>query len=217
MWKRCGIYVKGRIGCSPEELYIERGSKAMFKREEIVAVFNKDELQNGLKKYVEIMEYLHKTDVSEDREFQKMYNHFYRMRQRKPEFYQMYYDYMEKMKNNAAALTFEDVFSYIQKETNRCEASFSSKLLATLNPDKPIWDMFVLENLGVKKIQSSAKNRERKIIEAYQQIEQWYIDFFGSEEASLILQIFDEMFPNVKITDTKKVDLFLWKHFIKNL
>ena len=84
--------------------------------------------------------------------------------------------------------------------------------MATLNPDKPVWDMFVLENLGVKKIQSSAKNREEKIIEAYQKINQWYNDFLGTEEVGLILQIFDEMFPNVKITDTKKVDLFLWQH-----
>lgn len=188
----------------------------MYTREEIVAVFNKDALKNGLKKYVDIMEYLHSTDVSKNIEFQKMYNHFYRMRQRNPEFYQTYYDYMERMKCNASTLTFEEVFFYIQKETNRCEASFSSKLLATLNPDKPVWDMFVLENLGVKKIQSSAKNREQKIVEAYQQICQWYNDFLGCEEASLILQIFDEMFPNVKITDTKKVDFFLWQHRAEN-
>lgn len=193
-------------------MIIDKESIDMYTREEIVAVFSKDVLKNGLKKYVEIMEWLYKADISNDKEFQKLYNHFYRMRQRKPEFYQTYFDYMEKMKSNANTLTFEDVFFYIKKETNRCEASFSSKLLATLNPDKPVWDMFVLENLGVKKIQSSAKNREQKIIEAYQKINQWYNDFLGTEEAGLILQIFDEMFPDVKITDTKKVDLFLWQH-----
>lgn len=184
----------------------------MFTREEIVAVFNKDALKNGLVKYIDIMELLHKTDVSKNKEFQKLYNHFYRMRQRKPEFYHIYFDFMEKNKSNATSLTFKDVFFYIQKETNRCEASFSSKLLATLNPDKPVWDMFVLENLGAKKIHASAKNREQKIIEAYQQICQWYHDFLGCEEASLIIQIFDELFPSVNITDIKKIDLFLWQH-----
>lgn len=184
----------------------------MFTREEIVNVFHKEALKTGLDKYLKIMECLYETDVSKDKEFQRLYNHFYRMRQRKPEFYQIYYDYMEKMKYNAERLSFNDVFFYIQKETNHCEASFSSKLLATLNPDKPVWDMFVLENLGVKKIQSSAKNREQKIIEAYQQICQWYDEFMKSEEARLILQTFDEIFPNVNITDTKKIDLFLWQH-----
>lgn len=184
----------------------------MYTREEIITVFNKEALKVGLKKYVEIMEYLYKTDVSRDKEFQKLYNHFYRMRQRSSEFYQIYYDYMEKMKYNETILSFEDIFYYIKKETNRCEASFSSKLFATLDPDKPVWDMFVLENLGIKKIYASAKNREQKIVEAYQQICQWYDDFLGSEEAVLVIQIFDEMFPNMKITDTKKVDLFLWQH-----
>lgn len=184
----------------------------MYTKDEVRFVFHKPELRAGLKKYVQIMECLYQTDVLKDREFQKLYNHFYRMRQRKPEFYQTYYDYMEKMKNNSDALTFEDVLFFIQKETGRCEPSFSSKLLATLNPNKPVWDMFVLENLGVKKIYPTAKNREEKIVAAYQQICCWYTDFLNGEEAKIILELFDEVFPNINITNTKKVDLFLWQH-----
>jgi hypothetical protein len=30
--------------------------------------------------------------------------------------------------------------------------TFSSKLMATINPDKPVWDEFVLKNLGIKKL-----------------------------------------------------------------
>lgn len=184
----------------------------MYTRDEIVAVFNKPELKKGLEKYVKIMEYLHETDVSADKDFQKLYNHFYRMRQRTPEFYQTYYSYMEKMKNSADSLSFEDVFFYIQKETGRCETSFSSKLLATINPNKPVWDVFVLENLGIKKIYPTSKDREKKIITAYNQICAWYERFFACEDAKQILTIFNEVYPNVNITDTKKVDLFLWQH-----
>ncbi len=184
----------------------------MFTEEEIVAVFNKNELKVGLKKYVEIMDCFQKVDVSKDKEFQRLYNHFYRVRQRKPEFYQMYYSYMEKMKGDSDTISFEDIFYYIQKETNHCEVSFSSKLLATLNPNKPVWDKFVLENLGIKTIYPSADNREQKIVEAYNQICKWYKNFLVREESNLILEIFDKEFPNLNITDTKKIDLFLWQH-----
>lgn len=184
----------------------------MFTKEDIIKTFEKPELKTGLEKYIEIMECFDKTDVSTDKDFQRLYNHFYRMRQRKPEFYQSYYGYMEKMKNHSKTLTFEDVLFSIQEETGRCEASFSSKLLATLNPDMPVWDMFVLENLGIKQINASAKNREQKIIDAYNQTCKWYNDFLNTEDANLIVKIFDEMFPDVCITNVKKIDMFLWQH-----
>ena len=118
---------------------------------------------------------------------------------------------MENMKNSTNTLSFEEIFLFIQKESGRCESSFCSKLLATLDPNKPVWDMYVLENLGIKKIYSTASNREQKIVAAYNQICEWYEDFLKTDDAKLIIEIFDEMFPNVNVTDTKKVDLFLWQ------
>ena len=184
----------------------------MYSKEEIHSVLTKKELKEGLIKYLEIMDMLYKVNVSEDRDFQKKYNHFYRMRQRKAEFYQLYYDYMEQMKHNNATITFEDVFSYIQEKTSRCETSFSSKLLATINPNMPVWDSFVLENLGIKKIYPSAKDKEIKIVSAYNKICQWYEKFINTEEAKLIVDTFDEIYPHTEITDTKKIDLFLWQN-----
>ncbi len=194
------------------KLLSEDKNSITYTREEIIKVFNKKELKDGLEKYIEIMELLHKTDVSTDKDFQKKYNHFYRMRQRTSQYYQIYFDYMEQQKSKAKSLSFRDILLHIKNETNRCEASFSSKLLATLNPDMPVWDSNVLTNLGIKQIPSYAKDREQKIADVYEQICLWYDEFLKSDEASLVLQIFDEMFPNVNITNTKKVDFFLWQY-----
>lgn len=132
------------------------------------------------------------------------------MRQRKPEYYQMYYDYYGRNEKNKDILTFEDVFFYIKKEKGRCEVSFSSKLLAIINPNKPVWDSFVLENLGIKKIYP--KDREKKIVAVYHQICDWYEQFMKTEEADLIIEVFDELYPNTNITNLKKIDLFLWQN-----
>ncbi len=44
-------------------------------------------VEPGLKKYMNILELLHSVDVSENMDFQKAYNGFYRMRQRSEQFY----------------------------------------------------------------------------------------------------------------------------------
>jgi hypothetical protein len=57
---------------------------------------------------------------------------------------------MERNKENPPS--FEKTITYIYEELDRFEASFSSKLVATLNPAMPIWDSVVLKNFGFKSL-----------------------------------------------------------------
>jgi len=54
-----------------------------------------EDTHDGLMKYLEIMNLINTTDVSINKNFQRLYNGFYRMRQRKPEFYKEYFKYLE--------------------------------------------------------------------------------------------------------------------------
>ena len=85
---------------------------------------------------------VHEADISSDAVFQKFFNGFYCIRQRPANFYQCCYSYLERNKNNLN-LTFEDVVTYLYQETGSIHASFISKLLATVNPEMPIWDKIV--------------------------------------------------------------------------
>lgn len=163
----------------------------------------------GLKRYLYLMNRVKSVDVSKDEEFQKKFNGFYRMRQRKPEYYKMYYVFMEENKNSE--ITFEKTLRFFYDKFNRIEASFSSKLLATLNPNKPIWDEFVLKNLSLKKPYTYSKDRFNKTVKLYEKIEQWYIDFLKTDESKVMIQLFNDFYPNTNITDVKKIDLILWQ------
>ena len=165
-----------------------------------------DKIEAGLKKYCYIMEHHHAVDVSTDRDFQKAYNGFYRLRQRSADFYACYYGYLEQQKNNAA-LTFEDVLTYLYENTGRVEASFSSKLLATIRPELPIWDTFVLKNLGLRAPYYKCKDRLKRVAALYDQICQWY----QTEDAADCVAEFDRQYPNTNITETKKADFILWQ------
>lgn len=163
----------------------------------------------GLKKYKLIMDSLNNVDVSQDAEFQRSFNGFYRIRQRDKAFYSTYYSLMEKCKNKP--MEFRDVLETIYLENQRIEASFSSKLLATINTSMPIWDVFVLENLKLKKPAQYSKTRIEDSVKLYNRIVEWYDDITHSFSGKQLIDIFDEEYPDSNISNVKKIDFILWQ------
>jgi hypothetical protein len=171
-------------------------------------ILNTDKLTIGLGKYVEIMHEVKKINVSTNMNFQKKFNGFYRVRQRTPEFYECYYSFMENNKNNS--VSFEETLLHIHEKLHRVEASFSSKLVATIDPDFPIWDTIILENLGFKR--PYGKDRLNKTVELYNKIIEWYKIFLASGLGINIIGLFEKKYPDVLISNTKKIDLILWQN-----
>jgi hypothetical protein len=161
----------------------------------------------GLEKYLKIMGMVNKVDVSQNADFQKAFNGFYRVRQRSQNFYDKFYYFMEE--NKESSPSFEKTLKYIHCELGRVEASFSSKLAATINPALPIWDTVVLKNLELKAPGSYRKNRITEIISLYDEITGWYKTYLEDEEGKMIIALFDKAYPNTEITDIKKVDFVL--------
>lgn len=166
-----------------------------------------DKIKRGLCQYQAIMSRIQEVDVSRDSQFQKSYNGFYRIRQQPKAFYACYYTFMEENKHNSE-LTFEQVLAYLYEHTGKVHASFGSKLLATIRPEMPLWDKYVLQNLGLRMPSYYRRvNRMDAAVSLYQQICAWY----QSGEAEALLPIFNRMFPQENITDVKKVDFLLWQ------
>lgn len=163
----------------------------------------------GLEKYLNIMNTVNKVDVSKDESFQKSFNGFYRIRQRNSTFYEKYYSFMES--NKSKEVSFDETLLYFYKELGRVEASFSSKLVATINPNLPIWDSIVLKNLNLIQPHYYSKNRIQEVINLYGKINEWYQRFIATDNGSEIVSAFDKAFPNTPITDVKKIDFVLWQ------
>lgn len=118
----------------------------------------------GLCKYCWIQEQFHKNDVTSNREFQKKYNGFYRVR-RNAQWQAVYYRLMEDAKTSEVGFT--EVLLELKKQTARLEASFTSKLIATVYPNRPVIDKFVLEYFGLSLPHHYETNRESKTIKVY--------------------------------------------------
>ena len=175
----------------------------------IEAIFSDSKKKRGFEKYAEITQMFATMNVAEDKGFQKKYNGFYRVR-RNSAWQEVYYDIMEK--GREAEPTFEYVLRELYAKTGKVEASFTSKLLHTLNHDMPIWDQFVLQNLDLKVPLCKGEQKIQTVIDIYHQIMQWYEKALISEAIERKILEFDEVFPEYRwFSKTKKLDFLLWQ------
>lgn len=176
-----------------------------------VMITNKvdNKLKQGIEKYLYLRRRLYETDVSVDADFQRVFNGFFRMRQRSSEFYREFFRYMELHKNTE--VSFQDTITTFYEKFHRLEISFSSKLVALINPQKPIWDSVVTYgHFGIKAPSYGCGNRLEKSIERYHQYCEKYVAFMQTVEAERLISEFECHFENAEITNEKKVDFMLW-------
>jgi hypothetical protein len=166
--------------------------------------------RRGIGQYLDLMDRFPSVDVSTDRDFQRRYNDFYKVSRKSAEWYKAYYDMMHGFRDRKPA--FGEVLDRMRDAVGSCEASFCSKLVATLDANCPVWDKFVLDNLGVPALRSQSSRRFEQAKLNYGRIVEWYRDFLASETGRNAVRIFDSQVPqHARITNLKKIDFVLWQ------
>jgi hypothetical protein len=145
-----------------------------------------------------------------NRDFQRAFNGFYRIRRNAGKWQPAYYGIMGQV--TQGGFSFEKILNEVYQQTNFVEASYSSKLYATIYPDEPVIDRFVLENMGLK-LNNNGENgvRLKRIVELYNNVKKNIQDILESDMGKYAVGRFREEYPNHKITDTKVIDLVLWR------
>lgn len=171
--------------------------------------FDWNKIEKGAEKYDFIMKRFLSVDVSKDIEFQTRFTGFYRVRRNKETFLKKYYTYMESLKGKTP--TYDEIIRHIHTFLGTIERSFSSKLLATLNPNMPVWDQYVLSNANIKAPNYYSVTIE-KCVGTYRQIVEYYTKLLQSADGQEMLELFDEKLPQFDhFTSVKKIDLMLWQ------
>ncbi len=180
-----------------------------------------------LNQYFYLQDSLLKCNVEKNNKYQATFRSYYRMRWPLDGFpkdcpiklisktshknlYGIFFEILEREKYNNNNILFYSVLEEFYNITGRYEASFCSKLVATINPKLPVWDTNVLKNLGLKRIGYGRKLNiyNNKYLEI-----KTCIDNTIYKNCSKQWQIlFDNNFPKFNgFTDVKKLDLFLWQ------
>ncbi len=168
--------------------------------------------ERGIAKYLELMESLYSVDVSTDAGFQTRFNGFYRVRQKPEAWYESYFELMEQ--NKGKRPTFEQVLGELRKRigNDAYEPSFSSKLVASLDPWKPVWDVYVLQNTGHQPPDYNSNTKHEDAVAAYGSIVEWYRAFMESADGLRCVRLFNENVRDYyRISDIKKIDFILWQ------
>ena len=162
----------------------------------------------GLDKYRFIMSKVQEVNISADSDFQRTFNGFYIVR-RNEEWRKIYYDYFEQVKSGSP--TFSSIITYLYEKTGNIEPSFSSKMLASIFPEKPIWDRYVVQNLNLELVGTTKEERLANAITLYSKIENWYEAFLETDKARECIEVFDRVMPEYQsISSIKKIDSILW-------
>jgi hypothetical protein len=170
----------------------------------------------GINKYLGIMKLLDDSTVNVETspEFRKAFNGFYKVRRYSTDWYNQYYGLMQSYRSKGIQPGFDQVLDEMYQLTGNLEASFSSKLVHTLNPGAVVWDKYVLANTGLKAPPQWHDMTERlqnaKV--TYVILTQWFADFTDSDEGRHWIKAFDELIPeHSQLTDLKKIDFILWQ------
>ena len=157
----------------------------------------------GLDRYEEIMQ-----GDPQSSDFQRTFNGYYRIR-RNEEWRQHYYALFCKARDEH--YSFGQIITELYQNTGNIEASFSSKMLATIDASKPIWDQYVLQNLGLALTGKTKEEKLQNAVRLYDSIVAWYEEYLKTDEANENIKAFDRLLPYYTwISNTKKIDCLLW-------
>ena len=179
---------------------------------------NWDNIQKGVDKYLWIMKYiddaiLKNKDISKDEEFRKKFTGFYVMGRKIEKYYDFYYSLLNSKIRSGS--TFSEILNQLYTVQNNFESSFSSKLLHSINPNLPIWDSIVMNNLDlvIKKYSKEPVEKKKQIIKQYEELSKFYDQFIISQEGRELIILFDEKIQVIdyNITPVKKIDFIIWQ------
>lgn len=165
-------------------------------------------VESGLRDYLWLQAHRDSCDVCKDAEYRRRFNRFYRVR-RNQSWRNRFYALLESKKGRA--VRFGDVLDALHRATGRYEASFASKLVATIDPSMPVIDSKVLQNLKLRLPAYGSKARGQRIKELHRRLVSDFSAFLKTKPGRHLVRSFRRTYPWADITEVKMLDLVLWR------
>lgn len=157
-----------------------------------------------IQQYIDIQNMYGKIDVTKDKDFQRIYKGYYRLR-RDDAWCKVYFNVLkESNKSTMLSEILNRLYDENKGDNKKVELSFATKLMHTINPNLPIYDSHVANMLKLDKITGSGKEKIESAEKVYRQLQDRY------KGLSHLADKFDKVLSNVNISKTKKIDTVLY-------
>lgn len=161
-------------------------------------------------KYDWLQRNLHARNVAEDLLYRTRFRDFYfRGVGTGDRFKDVFFGILQREKDNPS-VSFEETLAELPDlATGKRPPSFTSKLIATINPDKPVWDNNVWKCLSAYRL---GKRVNSSNVENYRRLVETTIALVENPAFATLRDSFDHRFRHfAHFTDMKKLDLYLWE------
>jgi len=166
-------------------------------------------ISEGLAKYLNLQNmFLESSDIKSDCDFQKIFAGFYRFRGRDVDWRRRFFDTLAKSRGRP--VNFLNIINRISDD-DRDEASFASKLVATVDPNLPVIDSFVVTNLKLALPKRGIDRRREAIAEFHGKMHGMYLMYLSSDGGRYLVERFRYHYPTADVTPIKMVDFVLWQ------
>lgn len=178
--------------------------------EKSLKIFEQNQKSN--RRYLKIMRIFQDPSQPLDREFQKLFNGFYRVR-RGSDWQEACYHIME-MHRTDPSVTFPQLLNELTYHTGKVDFSFATKILHTINPRMPIYDSIIATNLALwNNYDGSVDRKMCRAIVIYDQLQQAYRQLQTMPEMLQCVDAFNRRFLDfLNISTLKKIDFLLWSN-----
>ena len=145
----------------------------------------------------------------------RRFNAYYGVR-RNSEWRSLFYTHFEVAKQSRASAKtlFSAIIAEIADATGRVEASFVSKLVATLRPESPIVDSVVRGWLETESRPPAFGSGLKTAIDYYEWLDHTMADLAGSAEAAAWSAVFERTYPaqsqDPPVSKVKQLDFLIW-------
>ena len=173
------------------------------------ALDNFEKRAQDIQHYMNIMSKVKTVNAADDQDFQREFDFFYKVR-RNAEWRKVFFEIFERKKKKNCS--YKEIITELYEGTGQVEASFASKMLASIDENMPIWNSKVLDRIGIKSSNKRGQQKLEETIELYDVIVQWYSDLKANKASyNEYITSFDSRFPDYSsISDIKKIDFILW-------
>jgi hypothetical protein len=84
--------------------------------------------------------------------------------------------------------------------------------VASIDPEKPVIDSFVLKNLGLRLSRAdSVEARMTRIVQLHDRISRMFSAYLNTDLGRRLITRFEESYPDRHLTPVKMLDLVLWQ------
>lgn len=166
--------------------------------------------EKSMQTYCDIQHLFMNVNIAESQDYRKKFGGFYRMRFVTQEYRDAFFKLFEESKRKSD-ISFAKLSLKLYPVNNKHEFSFISKMIHTIDPQRPIYDNQVAAVLGLKRKQNfTLEARIQEDNEILLEISRLYEELEQSHLIDEPLDTFTSKFREYPMPISKKIDFMLW-------